>query len=200
MSQLSQSKTMSKSKQALLNTAAAVLARNPGASLSEIAAQAGIGRATLYRYFPLREVLIRELAMAAIIAIDQVTAEVQAQNLSSDKALLEFLKGVVPLGDRFHFLATEISAYQDPEVNAAYDRQLKELDVFVLQLKHDSVIAPEVPNTWVTMVMDSLIWTAWSAVNSGDIAPNDAAILTYRTLLKGLSYSVHIESLDSGDR
>ena len=187
MSKSTQPKAISKSKQALLTVAAAALARNPGASLNEVAAQAGIGRATLYRYFPSRKVLVRELAMAAIAAIDQVTAEVTAQKLPTDEALLEFLKGVVPLGDRFHFLVTETSAYQDPEVNAAYERQLSELDTFVIQLKQDGVIAPEVPNAWVTVAMDALIWAAWSAVYSGDLARNDAAILTYRTLLKGLS-------------
>lgn len=185
MSKAAQSK--SKSEQAVLAAAAAALAQNPGASLREIATQAGIGRATLYRYFPSREVLVRELAMAAIIAIDQVTAEVSAQNLPTDEALLEFLKGVVPLGDQFHFLVTETSAYQDPEVKVAYERQLNELDAFVTKLKQDDVIASEVPNAWVTVVIDSLIWAAWSAINSGDLARNHAARLTYRTLLKGLS-------------
>ena len=178
--------TQSKTKQALLTAAMIALSSNPGASLSEIAAQANIGRATLYRYFPSREVLIQELAMAAIAAIDQVTTEVIAQNLPTDEALLEFLKGVVPLGDSFHFLVTEPSVYQDPAVRAAYERQLKDLDTFVIQLKQDGVIAPEVPNTWVIGVMDALIWAAWSAVNNGDLARNDAALLTYRTLLKGL--------------
>lgn len=176
-----------KAKQALLMATASVLARNPGASLSEIARQAGIGRATLYRHFPSRDVLIRELAMEAIAAIDAVTADVTAQNLPTDQALLEFLRGVVPLGDRFHFLMIETSAYNDPTVKAAYDRQLNELDAFVGQLKQDGVIASELPNAWVTSVMDALIWAAWSAVNNGDLARNDVAMLTYRTLVKGLS-------------
>ncbi|MEM9007964.1 MAG: TetR/AcrR family transcriptional regulator [Cyanobacteria bacterium P01_F01_bin.86] len=188
--------TQSKSKQTLLITAAAVLARNPGASLGEIAAQAKIGRATLYRHFPSRDVLIRELSMAAIAAIDQVTADIKSQNLSADEALLAFFQGVVPLGDRFHFLVTETLACQHPDVKTAYDRQLNELYEFVTQLKQAGVIAPEIPNTWVTTVIDALIWTAWSAVDSGDLARNDAAALTYRTLLTGLSRSVPANNLD----
>ncbi|MEM9771094.1 MAG: TetR/AcrR family transcriptional regulator [Cyanobacteria bacterium P01_D01_bin.73] len=176
----------SKAKQSLLTATASVLASNPGASLSQIAAQAGVGRATLYRHFPSREALVRDLAMEAIAAIDQVTAEVTAQNLPTDKALLGFLRGVVPLGDRFHFLVVEASAYKDPEVKAAYDRQISELEAFVAQLKQDGVIAADVPNAWVTVVMDSLIWAAWSAVSNGDLARNDAAELTYRTFLNGL--------------
>ena len=39
---------------ALLDAAAAVLAVDPSASLAEVAARAGLGRATLYRHFPTR--------------------------------------------------------------------------------------------------------------------------------------------------
>ncbi|NER37861.1 MAG: TetR/AcrR family transcriptional regulator [Oscillatoria sp. SIO1A7] len=178
--------TKNTSKQALIESAVATLAQNPGASLSEIAARAGVGRATLYRYFPSRDVLVRELALEAIEAIDRVTAGI-SQNLSSQDALLALLEGVVPLGDRFHFLVSESSAYNDPDVAAAYDRQMQELDDFVTILKQDGAIALDVPNAWVTAAIDALIWAAWSSVQMGDIARKDAALLVYRTLLKGLS-------------
>jgi len=174
------------SKQALLHSAVAVLANNPGASLSDIASQAGVGRATLYRYFPSRDALVRELALEAIEAIDQVTARVGRHNLASEATLLAFLEGVVPLGDRFHFLVSESSAYTDLEVSAAYTRQMGELDEFVTRLKQDRVIALDIPNTWVTATIDALIWAAWLSVQTGDIARKDAAAFVYRTLMKGL--------------
>lgn len=179
--------TKNTSKQALIESAVATLAQKPGSSLSEIAARAGVGRATLYRYFPSRDVLVRELALEAIEAIDRVTARISSQNLSSQDALLALLEGVVPLGDRFHFLDSEPSAYNDPDVAAAYDRQMAELDEFVTILKQDGAIALDVPNAWVTAAIDALIWAAWSSVQMGDIARKDAALLAYRTLLKGLS-------------
>jgi len=175
------------SKQAILQAAVSILACNPGASLSDIATQAGVGRATLYRYFPSRDALVRELALEAIEATDRVTARVRCQNLSPADALLAFLEGMVPLGDRFHFLISESVAYTDPEVTAAYARQIQELDEFANALKQDGAIAPDIPNAWVTAAIDALIWAAWSSVQTGDIAPKDAALLTYRTLFQGLS-------------
>ena len=174
-------------RQALLQSAVAVLAHNPGASMSDIVAQARVGRATMYRYFPTRDALVRELALEAIEAIDQVTQQVSLQNLSAQEALRVFLEGVAPLGDRFHFLVSESSLSKDPEVTAAYARQMKELDEFVTILKQDGAIALEIPNAWVTTTIDALIWAAWSAVQAGNIARNDAARLTYRTLLQGLA-------------
>ncbi len=41
----------------IISAAASVLAAEQGASMAEVAAAAGIARATLYRYFPTRETL-----------------------------------------------------------------------------------------------------------------------------------------------
>lgn len=176
-----------KIQQTLLQNLTPVLACNPGASLSEIAKQAGVGRATLYRHFASRDALVKAVAMAAIAAFDQASAEVVAQNLNAGDALLAFLTKVIPLGDRFHFLAIEPVAYNDPEVATAYARQLQELDAFITTLKQEGFIALDIPTAWVATAIDSLIWSAWSTVQSGDIAPNDAAALAYRTLIQGLA-------------
>ncbi|MBP0001058.1 MAG: TetR/AcrR family transcriptional regulator [Cyanobacteria bacterium SID2] len=181
--------TRNASKRALLKSAATVLARNPGSSLSDIAAQAGVGRATLYRYFPSRDELVRELALEAMEEIDRVTERVRRQNLPSQAALLAFLEEVVPLGDRFHFLVSESVAYTDPDIAAAYTRQMSELDEFVTTLKQDGVLGLDIPNAWVTSAIDALIWAAWSSVDTGYIARKDAAVFVYRTLIKGLAPS-----------
>ncbi|MEM8640002.1 MAG: TetR/AcrR family transcriptional regulator [Cyanobacteria bacterium P01_G01_bin.54] len=179
--------TPTKAQQALLQTLTPVLASHPGASLSEIATQAGVGRATLYRHFASREALVKAVAMEAIAAFDQASAAVAAQNLNAGDALLAFLQNVIPLGDRFHFLAIEPGAYHDAEVADAYDRQLQELNAFIAQLKEEGFIALDVPTAWVATAIDALIWSAWSAVQAGDVAPNDAAALAYRTLIRGLA-------------
>jgi AcrR family transcriptional regulator len=51
---------------AILETAASVLAeRGTAASMADVAAAAGVGRATLYRYFPNRQALVQALVRAA---------------------------------------------------------------------------------------------------------------------------------------
>ncbi|ACQ79189.1 transcriptional regulator, TetR family [Beutenbergia cavernae DSM 12333] len=51
----------------ILDAAATLLAEEgDSASMAQIAASAGVGRATLYRYFPTREALVRGLSSAAI--------------------------------------------------------------------------------------------------------------------------------------
>ena len=47
---------------AILDAAARVLRRQPEAAMADIADEAGVERATLYRYFPTRESLLRGVA------------------------------------------------------------------------------------------------------------------------------------------
>ena len=60
-------------RQSPLNPTGAVLPRNPGAAMAEIAEKAGVGRATLYRHFPTRDDLIRALALASLSQTDKAT-------------------------------------------------------------------------------------------------------------------------------
>ncbi|MFF9126590.1 TetR/AcrR family transcriptional regulator [Streptomyces sp. NPDC014889] len=66
---------------AILDAAAAVLAqRGESASMTEVAAAAGVGRTTLYRYFPSREALLDTLAEEAF---DELIGELVDADLDS---------------------------------------------------------------------------------------------------------------------
>ncbi len=172
-------------KQALIDAAIAALAGNPGASLSEIAVRAGVGRATLHRYFPTRDDLIRELTLESIRATDDASRERTADAKTAEEKLLRMLEAVVPLGDRFHFLMSE-SRTGDSEVSEKYSNELDWVAHLVDDLKREGTIAREIPTAWAVTTIDALIWRAWSEIHDGRIARADAAALVHRTLLKGL--------------
>lgn len=178
------------SKEELLDAAIAILVENPSASLSEVVKKAGLARATLYRYFPTREALIKEIALLAIQQTNEAVAPVLAKKLSSQETLREMLEVIVPLGDRFHFLMSELSTYQDEEVNEAYNQQLTALNNLVQGLKQEGVVALDISNSWAVATIDSLIWAAWYSIQTGYVAPKEAAYLVYRTLTQGLSASI----------
>ena len=174
------------SKEELLNAAIAILVNNPSASLSEVVKKAGVGRATLYRYFPTREALIKEIALLAIQQTDEAVAPIVAKQLSYKETLREILDAIVPLGDRFHFLMSESSTYKDPEIAQAYNRQLEDLNTLVEGLKQEGVVALDISNAWAIAAIDSLIWAAWYSIQTGYVAPKEAASFVYRTLIQGL--------------
>lgn len=176
----------SKSRQDLIAAATRILAANPGASLAEVATRAGVGRATLYRHFPSREELIRELTVEAIRATDEAVAPLQYRAISATAMLREVIAAVVPLGDRYHFLSQEHGFPDDPEIEGELQRQLQELGDLVEAVKAERTIAAEMPTAWVVAAFDALIYAAWAAVNDGSVARRDAPELVWRTVISGL--------------
>ena len=90
---------------AILEAAFELLASNPGASLADIATRAGVGRATLHRYFSSRDDLLLALAKAAMREMDDAVAAACADCPTHSDALYRSLEALVPLGDRYRFLA-----------------------------------------------------------------------------------------------
>ncbi len=172
-------------RQGLLNAAGVVLSRNPGAAMAEIAEKAGVGRATLYRHFPTREDLIRALVLESLRQIDEATQQIPIDRLSAAQVLAEILESIVPLGDRFRFLSNEPAVLNDPEINAAYGRQLDELSELVEAMKAEGSLDRAVPTAWVVAAIDALVYAAWNAVDDGAVARRDAAKLAFRTIMQG---------------
>ena len=171
-------------RQAILDAAIDTFARNPGASLSEVASRAGVGRASLHRHFPSRGDLIAAASQQCMDEIDAATARALAGASSARDRLSGMLEAVVPLGDRYHFLVAETA--EDESVRKRYEEELDWLAHLVDNLKTEGVIASDVPRSWAAANIDAQVWLAWSEVAAGRLAPAHAADLALRTLLEGL--------------
>lgn len=152
--------------------------------MSEIALNAGVGRATLHRHFRGRDELIDAIhhqcldeTNAAVVAVDK--ADCRARD-----RLGAMLEAVIPLGDRFHFLRAESG--RDPALAQRYQQELDWLRELVLALKGENEIGADVPTGWALAQIDQLVWCAWCEVSEGRLAAADAPALAVRTLLAGL--------------
>ena len=171
----------------ILDAAAVVLAQNPGASIAVIARQAGIGRATLHRYYPKREDLLRALALNAMAQSDAVVLPLYKEDGPKLETLKNIIRAMVPLGAYWHFLSLEYSVMEDEAVKEKYKAQLECLSQLVNEVKAERGLALDVPTAWMVAAIDSLLYAAWMGVEAGAIARNDAADLVIRTLFQGLS-------------
>ncbi len=173
-------------KDEILKGAAAVLAKNPGATFAELAEKIGIGRATLYRYFAKRDDLIKALALFSLQEIDEAVRPLLQQAMPSHDLLYAIIEVLIPIGERFHFLSTdEFDVWTDAEVKQVYERQDKELGQLIEFMKQEGKFRLDIPTAWIVAVFDNLIYTAWVSIQDGDIAPNQAPSLVYETLMKG---------------
>jgi AcrR family transcriptional regulator len=176
-----------RTKEKLLNLSLSILAKNPKASLNDIAEAADVGRATLFRHFNSRKQLIRELIDEAERRIEKTTQPILEQNLPAAETLEKIIRVLVPIGASFHFLSAEAIHVEGDGVDTIYNKQLVLMTDLSTRLKTEGVIAPDIPRAWVAAVLDNLIYTAWVTISDGDIAPNQAPELVLTSFLRGLS-------------
>ena len=172
-------------RDAIVQAAVETLGASPDASISQVADAAGVGRATLHRYFSNRDALINAIALESVRETNEAVASVDTENLDGAEALLRILEAVVPLGDRFHLLSKVAPTCGDPEVEEAYRRQLEDVEAFVGRMKEEGVFSHDVPTVWIVHIIDSLTYAAWTVVADGRVAPREVAALAHRTLLSG---------------
>ena len=92
----------------ILDAVARMLAdRGSAVSMTEIASGSGVGRATLYRYFPTREVLMRELQR---VAVEDVGHNLRVANLAAldvRAALERAVRVVLSVGHHYAIVVRE---------------------------------------------------------------------------------------------
>ncbi len=176
-----------KSRQALLDASMKLLLQNPSASLSELAAFAGVGRATLYRHFNTREILIQELVKETLLVTDQAMTPLKAQGLTGRVAIEATLRTIMPLADRYHFLLSLwYIAADDKSVMKIYNRQLDELYGLVEQAKQEGNIKKQLSVAWIVTVIDTLIYAGWWFISQGEMTTKQATDHVIDSLFNGV--------------
>ncbi|MFC7730657.1 TetR/AcrR family transcriptional regulator [Actinomadura keratinilytica] len=89
----------------LLEVAARVLAeRGDQASMIDIAAAAGVARATLYRYFPNRDALLRALTDAALAELAERIADARLDAVPVPEAVARLTRAMVGAAAKYRGL------------------------------------------------------------------------------------------------
>ncbi len=100
---------------AILDGAAQVFAvQGEQASMNDVAAAAGVARATVYRYFPTRETLLDELAQAAVRDVDARLTAARIDAVAPEEGVARVVRAFVDLGDSFVLLA-RLRGRSDPK-------------------------------------------------------------------------------------
>ena len=172
---------------AVADAAARLLAARPAASMAEVAAAAGISRATLFRRYPSRAVLVAELGRRAVEAY---TAAVEAARPEEDRptdALRRLLGELARLAPGYGSLALqpidELVEADLLELAAAADDRVRRL---VHRGQEAGEFRVDVPAEWVLSSVTWLVVAAADGVRLGRLAARDVDRLLATTVLGGL--------------
>jgi len=136
----------------ILEAAANVLvARGEQASMSDVAAAAGVARATVYRYFPNRQSLLDELASVAVRGAGDRLVSARIDEIPVLEGIGRAIRALVEVGDGFIVLARRRSRTEDEEFERRVGGPIRAL---LERGQSDGQVREDIPSEWLT---DSLI-------------------------------------------
>jgi AcrR family transcriptional regulator len=169
----------------IVSSAQALLARNPGATTIELAAAAGVGRATLHRYFPSRTALVRAAGLEAMARLSRDLRRATRVKEPARAALARVLGVLVAHGAALHFLLVAADLFDDPELARA-ERVIDRLvDPVFERAVQARILRRDLDPVWLDAAVEGLIYAAWSAVADGRISAADAPGLVLDAIRRG---------------
>lgn len=169
---------------AIIEAAFRLFNRNPGAPFAEVATEAGIGRATLYRHYPTREALLAEVTRTALAELDQAVEAATHDAPTYTEGLRRAFVAMIPLADRQWFL-THQDGLDTPQMEARADRDRQETTDAFAHAQAEGAFDPALPPDHLAEAFDALLYTAWTLVRDGRATPTQAADFGWRLLTTG---------------
>jgi AcrR family transcriptional regulator len=145
---------------AILEAAASALAASGDrASMSDVAAAAGVGRATVYRYFPNRQALIDELADLAVNAAGERLASSRIDEIAVADGVTRAVRALVDVGDLFIVLARERLRPQP-----GFERQVSgPLRRLLERGQGTGEVRDDIPSAWMTESLVAIVASVMSS-------------------------------------
>jgi AcrR family transcriptional regulator len=171
---------------AILDAAARVIGAQPGASVEDVAAAAGVTRQTVYAHFPSREALLRAV-------VDRATAEVMAAIDAADlaegpavDALLRMLDVVWRIFERSPLLLTSAASppMTQPESREQHQPVFDRLDGLVRRGQDAGDFDRELSRPWLLTALMALGHAAGDEVAAGRMSADEASAALRRSVLR----------------
>ncbi len=170
---------------AILDAAAHVLAADgAAASMADVANAAGVGRATLYRYFETRESLLEALAADAVAEAGARLADAGLDGVPVELAIERIVRAIVAVGDRYAIIVREgiLPDREDEEVERLLGMPIRA--VFARGVRTE-VLRPDVTLDVLLELFGGLLTSTIKLVGQRRIGLEDAAAAVTDVFLQG---------------
>jgi TetR/AcrR family transcriptional repressor of mexCD-oprJ operon len=166
----------------ILDAAARVLGRRADAAMADIADEAGVGRATLYRHFPTREALLQGLADVGTTELADAITAANLHELPVERAIARVTSVFLRTGAKYAALISQVDEQHDL---AAKQRVIQPVrDVFARGVR-DKVLRDDVPGDALFEMFTALVERALWLTIAERTTPEAAAETVVTVFLDG---------------
>lgn len=175
----------SRTRTAILDAAASVLARDRTATLPEIAEAAGVARSTVHRYFADRDRLIYETMVDSIRIIgDHIATAATGEGPAID-AMRRLITTLVPEGDRIVFLFSDPTVFRD--VPADQQPDYGPVTDLIIRGQQEGAFDPELSADWIRTALFGLLIKARREAARGVLPPHSIVPSVSRIFERGVT-------------
>lgn len=162
-------------------------ADEPNAGVADVAAAAGVGRATLYRHFPTRESLLEAIRTQGLADGEAAVEACRLDEGSPTEALARLMAAWLELGDRYRVVVANPSKPDNIDARAREERLGEAIQKVVVRGQAEGEFSSEIPPMWAASVVGALLVAAITGVGDDRIRREDAHSLLIKACVGALS-------------
>lgn len=181
MSDVKETGSRARTRQAILDAAIDVLGRNSSATLGEIAAAADVGRTTLHRYFAERSDLLTAVSAEGVARLNRATEHAHLDEDTGGEAFLRLCREYFDLGGLLSLIFNDPQLVSDPAWSAGEGCD-EAFAAMVRRGHRDGTIDPELPTGWLQSLLWSQLYTGWSYRRDTGASRHQTLHLVVRTV------------------
>lgn len=168
---------------AIVTATVSCLGRDPDASMSDIAAEAGVGRVTIYGHFPSRADLVDA---AMVQAIEEGEKALSAVDLTGDprQALARLIESSWHLVEQSSSLLQAAQTSLPPgRIRDLHERPAERVEGLLARGQSEGVFRDDLPVSWLVSVLQGILHGAAGEIAAGRLTVDAAAPSITTTVL-----------------
>lgn len=173
-------------RQDLLGLLAEALTANASASTGEIAAAAGVSRATLHRVFGGRDDLVATVYGWLLEQCDRVFDRSGIDQGPVLEAFDRLVEDSYPIAQAYWMLIAKPELDSVPEFQKGMEDQDLRLEKFFARGQAEGLFRPDLPPRWLVYSLGGQIMSAWYLVDDGHAGAREVPRLVRTAVIDGI--------------